>query len=207
MANSIFIKKFRFKSFDENAYEELKSVTFQGFVNEKILSVFVMDDVEEKTFFSLSCMEITRRRRISKIVSPGDVFSLRKTNNYKVNLKFYSKDELKDFEIKDYFFASFFSEEELFIKSLYLYNGLVAFIYYRDGNFYVDILEIKEEDSIYSIFYYDSYEIFVTKKFDIDESLNDLVKINDERFAFIYTSSSYTCILLINIDCHYLTDY
>ena len=36
-----------------------------------------------------------------------------------------------------------------------------------------------------------------TNSFDIDTSLNDFVKINDKRLAFIYTSFYYIGILII----------
>ena len=39
-----------------------------------------------------------------------------------------------------------------------------------------------------------------TNSFDIDTSLNDFVKINDKRLAFIYTSFSYIGILIIDIN-------
>ena len=44
MLNVSFIKKFRFKTFDNNAYEELNSVKFENYLNHIILNVFLMDD-------------------------------------------------------------------------------------------------------------------------------------------------------------------
>ena len=40
----------------------------------------------------------------------------------------------------------------------------------------------------------------INNNFNIDKSLNDFVKINNNRLAFIYTSSIEICILIINID-------
>ena len=37
-SNAIFIKKFRFKSFDKNAFEEIKPITFESFENKKIFN-------------------------------------------------------------------------------------------------------------------------------------------------------------------------
>ena len=42
--NVKFIKKFRFKSFDSHAYDELASITYEDYVNDFILGSFFMDD-------------------------------------------------------------------------------------------------------------------------------------------------------------------
>ena len=34
----------------------------------------------------------------------------------------------------------------------------------------------------------------------MDESLNDFIKINNNRLAFIYSNSSHGCIIIININ-------
>ena len=50
MSSGAFIKKFKFKSFDSNAYDEIKSVTYMGYEGKSILSTFLMDDGREYTF-------------------------------------------------------------------------------------------------------------------------------------------------------------
>ena len=153
MKTYIFIKKFRFKSFDKNAYDELGSVTFQNFVNKKILNVFLMDNNgennDENTFAVLTYDE-NSRRRISKIVPPGDWLLLRKTEtNYVFNMKFYKNTitESNDVEISG-FLTAYYHGEKLFIKSLYLNDGLFVFLYYKeDGYFYVELYELINEDS------------------------------------------------------------
>ena len=44
MENSTFIKKFRFRSFDKDAYEELGSIQYKDYVNNFIIGTFFMDD-------------------------------------------------------------------------------------------------------------------------------------------------------------------
>ena len=147
-SNAIFIKKFRFKSFDKNAFEEIKSITFESFENKKILTSFLIDgDSDDDTFVVLTCTENSRRRN-SKIMPPGDWLSLRRTASYGFNMVFYRKDieRLKDIELTDGYLATYYKGEELFIKSLYIDNQVVAFIYYKEGgdSFYVELLELTK---------------------------------------------------------------
>ena len=44
LCNVNLIKKFRFKSFDKNAYEEINSANYERFINHTLLSSFLMDD-------------------------------------------------------------------------------------------------------------------------------------------------------------------
>ena len=203
VSNAIFLKKFRFKSFDENAYEELKFVSFENFKNNKILSVFLIDDDDKNTFVVLTCSANTRRRRNSKIIPPGDWLSLRKITNYDFKMKFYSNeiDELKDIKIEESSFINY-QGEELFIKSLYLDNRLVSFIYHMENEdmFYVELFELNYKGSTNYISSKILEKIKITNQFDINQSLNEFVKINNRKLAFIYTSSSYICILIININ-------
>ena len=209
ISRAIFIKKFGFKSFDQNAFDELDSITFEGFENKKILSVFLIDDDNENNgennFVVLTYDEDTGRRRNSKIIPPGDWLLLRKTTNYVFNLKFYKNTitEAKDMEINDGFFATHYHGEKLFIKSFYLNDGHVAFIYYKEdvSDFYVELFKLnyKESTNYISSKTLEKSQIISDKPFSF-ESLNDFVKINNKKLAFIYTSSSYTCILIININ-------
>ena len=210
MSNAIFFKTFSFESFNEEAFKEISSVTFAGFENKIILNAFVMDDeyYDSNIFVVLTCSEKIRRRRNSKIIPQGDLSLSRRSlsdNSNEFKLTFYSDeiDEPKNKEIDFSDLNALQPEEKLFIKSLYINNGLVAFIHYKEYNeyfFYVQLFEISYTDSgDYSVNnFYMPFEI--NNNFDIDKSLNDFVKINNNRLAFIYTSSIEICILIINID-------
>ena len=92
LKNVNFIKKFRFKSFDKNAYEEIKTVQYEHFLEHNILDTFLMDDsnilvvvsyLEEQNSFS------------------EDESSL---NNFKIVLNFYTNNlkaltYIKDLEL------------------------------------------------------------------------------------------------------------
>ena len=217
-SNAIFIKKFRFKSFDKNAFEEIKPITFESFENKKILTTFLIDgDSDDDTFVVLTCTENSRRRN-SIFIPPGDWLSLRRTEtSYVFKLIFYSKEleVLKDIELRAGYLATYYKGEELFIKSLYINRRVVAFIYYRAGYdlFYIDLFELNYRLLSRYIVYKSNRSIKMsnTQRFNLDESLNDFVKVNNKRLAFIYTSSAYTCILIININDNNniisLTDY
>ena len=111
--------------------------------------------------------------------------------------------------------ATYYKGEELFIKSLYINRRVVAFIYYRAGYdlFYIDLFELNYRLLARYIVYKSNRSIKMpnAQRFNFDESLNDFVKVNNKRLAFIYTSSAYTCILIININDNNniisLTDY
>jgi len=209
MTNAIFFKTFSFESFKYEAFKEISSVTFAGFENKIILNVFVMNDeyYDSNIFVVLTCSEKIRRRRNSKIIPQGNLSLSRRSlsgNNNEFKLTFYSGEinEQKNKEIDFSDLNDWQPEEKLFIKSLYINNGLVAFIHYieNDGFFVVQLFEISYTDSgDYSVNnFYMPFEI--NNNFDIDKSLNDFVKINNNRMAFIYTSSIEICILIINID-------
>ena len=48
-----FIKKFNFKSFDKETYEEINSVKYEKYLNSKIMNTFFMDDYN--TLAVLTC--------------------------------------------------------------------------------------------------------------------------------------------------------
>ena len=207
-ANAIFIKKFRFKSFNENAYDQLASVTFEDFDNKKILTAFLMDgDTDDDTFVILTLTENSRRRN-SNIIPPGDWLLLRRTaTSYAFKMEFYNKNLglLKEIELNAGYLAPHYKGEKLFIKSLYIDKRIVAFIYYKEGDysFYIELFELNyigETSNNIDSKITENIEMPYYQRFNIGVSLNDFVKINNNRLAFIYTSNSYTCILIIYID-------
>jgi len=207
-ANAIFIKKFRFKSFNENAYDQLASVTFEDFDNKKILTAFLMDgDTDDDTFVILTLTENSRRRN-SNIIPPGDWLLLRRTaTSYAFKMEFYNKNLglLKEIELNAGYLAPHYKGEKLFIKSLYIDKLIVAFIYYKEGDysFYIELFELNyigETSNNIDSKITENIEMPYYQRFNIGVSLNDFVKINNNRLAFIYTSNSYTCILIIYID-------
>ena len=137
-----FMKRFRFQSFDENAYEERDSITYQDYLDSNILKVFLLDDLN--ILFVLSGKEycsgyINRRNEFLSMVS--DNTEKRKLSfccetSFELNLTFYNVN-LKHFSyIKDKEFSLYnriISDEKLFMKSLplnILEEKVIIIIYY-----------------------------------------------------------------------------
>ena len=202
MSSKTFIKKFKFKSFDDDTCEEVHSIDFTDFENKKILSVFLMDDKD--IIVVLASNKNDGRRRNSKIIPPGDWLSLRRTDNYRFFLTFYSNkiDKLNDMEINDEDLSEWYYGEGLFIKSLYLNNKFAVFIYFKESRdfFYIKLFELNYNDLTNSNLIVKDLTIDIYYNFDMDESLNDFIKINNNRLAFIYSNSSHGCIIIININ-------
>ena len=107
MKNAKFIKKFKFKSFSENAYEEISSIKYENYFNHLILNVFLMDDTYTLVVLTYTENEdsdngpLPDRRRISKVIPPGKHFftkgKLINMNYFNFYLKFYSSNLKKQF--------------------------------------------------------------------------------------------------------------
>ena len=150
-----FIKRFRFQSFDINAFEDRGSLTYQDYLYAKILNVFLMDDLntivvlsvneteeEENDFPTKRALDNTRIKRFTD-----------SEKYYKFNLKFYNpnlkpllnKKEVKlSFELK----INYYEDTDIFIKSLYL--------------------NIFGEPYVIFVYSYDDYYSFVFDLFDIN---------------------------------------
>ena len=154
MLNVSFIKKFRFKTFDDNAYEELNSVKFENYLNHIILNVFLMDDF--LVVLSYAKIEDSTDgeggRRIlqgqGNPILPDDCNI--NLDYYKFLLKFYGKSlksPFDDMEIYNSFLNYWCPREEIFIKSRYLNNKIVAFIYYTSSYncFTIELFKLKSQ--------------------------------------------------------------
>ena len=210
-----FIKRFSFKSFDKDTYEELSSINYEDYLNNIIINIFLLED--SKTLVVLSINEtIIEDEDNESDMNPGNVdIDPNNEPNYKLNLKFYNSNLksisfIKEVQIINNLAYSTMNDN-LFIKSLYLNilsKSFVIFIYITDEyHFFFDLFEIKILD------YQKSKNIINPIKYgeldrniyylNIKESLNDFIKINDERVVFIYilTSSPQELnIVLININ-------
>ena len=178
MLNVSFIKKFKFKSFDKNAYEELNSVKFENYLNQKILNIVLMDDTYTLVVLTKESEVLPNafgRRRISTIIPPGkQILQKRENDNilyYKFNLKFYSnslRSAFKEMVIYGSYLTASNEGESLFIKSLYLNNKIVAFIYYRNPFPYIEIelIELKSQIGTNEISPFNFGEFEIITKFN-----------------------------------------
>ena len=111
-----FIKKFSFKSFDDNAYEHLKSVKFNKYVDTSILGAFFMDD----------CGRLVTVSYKEPINPPTQ-------GNIMLNINFFNTD-LQSIEFGNELFILFpFSlvtnDQYKYFKSFYLTDNVVMFSY------------------------------------------------------------------------------
>ena len=184
-----FIKKFRFQSFDENAYKEINSVKYEDYIESRITNTFLMDDLS--TFVVLAYkylksgpqipekFDVDLNRRISVPSSLIRIY----LNFYNYNLTLLSY--AKEMEIKSPYLHNC-NLDEVFIKSLYLNKKNVLFIYNNWEKFTFELFELdyqRKNNILLSGGKYTSN----TLDFDIYESKSDFVKINNNKAAFIYT--------------------
>ena len=226
--NISFIKKFIFKSFDDDTYHEICSINYADFLNKKIINIFLLE--QSKVLAILTINEILVEDELSEDQElleydkpPIPIYRTDESKKenyqeypiYKFTLKFYDqklKSLLSTTEvilINDIFY--YHLGEDLFIKSLYL-NDLneqfVIFLYYIDEYSYLafDLFEINILD------YTSKKNIINPKKsgalkhsinFDIRKSTNDFIKINSEKVAFMYMTQikdNQLVILIINVN-------
>ena len=202
--NLSFIKKFRFKSFDKNAYEEINYISYKKYLNGRIINTFFMDD--HNTLVVLSCFEeefeineeANERnidgRRVSRQISSETYFKL----NF--NFSFYNHNLKLINYVDGMIFNSFINENtnddsyfdiwNLFIKSIYLGKQYTMFVYIIEKNLYIyfELIEMN---------YFIGMKRIKPKKwgkkglygFDIYKTLNDFVKIDEMRVAFAFITS------------------
>ena len=189
MKDLSFIKKFKFKSFNENAYEEIRAIKYNNYINKRILSVFSMD---EKYLVVISVEEIEIDGNNDNYDEP-DLRRRILQSFFKFSLNFYLND-LEAFEFGDnnkleinnfyYYYL-----EDLFFKSIYIKKGFTVFTWILP-DYFDDLLII----GLYKLNYLSGghrieeiNDIIINNNY-IDEILSDFVKINDIRLVFICTN-------------------
>ena len=132
LRNVNFIKKFRFKSFDKNSYEEIKTVQYEQFLNHKIVDAFLMDDYNILVLVSYFESEESEQIDYNKNEN-----SLRRLNYFNYVLNFYITNNLKalpyakNMEL-DYVPPAYgYQDEEIFLKEIYLENKCALVILYN----------------------------------------------------------------------------
>ena len=215
-----FMKKFRFQSFDINAYEDRGSITYEDFLDTKILNVIFMDDSNTIVVLSIN-------KNIGYYYSPCEMRRILGYSRakwlincklyFKLNLKFYNSNlrplkYIKDVELVNYLNRYYYQGEDIFIKSLYLNifgEPFVFYVYsYGDDSdftfnlFYINYEEFKNDENIlYPELYPDLLQIYDDGFYFA--SPNEFVKIKDTQVAFMYINKLYPeqlVIILIYLD-------
>ena len=184
-----FAKKFKFKSFSENAYEEITSIKFENYINKRILSVFMMDD----TFLVVISLEETEEEvafdETKKVSEENRLRNLQ--NQFQFKLNFYY-DDLDVFEVGnnnildiEYFYYD--PSQDLFFKTFYLKNrfAILSWILPDDEVLLFSLYKLSYSSGGKSIGQIYPFWIELT----YDEILSDFVKINDKQIIFICTNA------------------
>ena len=179
-----FAKKFKFKSFSENAYEEITSIKFENYINKRILSVFMLDD----SFLVIISMEEIEEEEVAL----PELNQLRNLQySFQLKLNFYY-DDLDAFEVGNnniLDIESFYYDpsQGLFFKTFYLKNGFAIITWILP---YEEVLLF----SLYKLSYSSGgksigqiYPFWIELTYD--EILSDFVKINDKQIIFICTNA------------------
>ena len=135
-----FIKKFRFKTFNEDAYDEITAIKYSDYINKRILSTFLMDD---KCLVVISLEDINEDEfnqnnqyieDDSEDDNPDDIPDRRWTTGYsffKITFNFY-RNKPDTFEpISNNNILQVYRNfiDYLFFKSIYLKKDFVVFAY------------------------------------------------------------------------------
>ena len=224
----IFMKTFKFQSFDTNAFDESGSITYQDYLGAKILDVFYMDDLKTLVVFSVDktddeqyaptpiyeedytpvIMRVLDKAQERELGGYDEVY-------YKFNLKFYNLKLNPLTYIKEVVLISDFNNiyngQDFFIKALYLNNfgeKYAIFIYFddRNYNFIFDLFNINykkfNNNNNPNFIYPTEGEYFWNDVyFDKEETPNDFVKIKDTQVAFMYVRQrNYLELVILLVD-------
>ena len=187
LRNVSFIKKFRFKSFDKNAYEEINSTNYEQFINHTILSTFLMDD--SGILGIVSYLEIEENDPESFDSSDNSIYLRFVINFFRNDLK--ALGNTKNIELFSKSFDQFRRDYgKIFYKSIYLKNQQFLSIYskYEYEHYFVFKLSYINN---YNQVSHPRADIYLTNKYPFNNeygSLTDVAKIDNNRIVFFYTS-------------------
>ena len=153
-----FMKKFRIKSFDNDAYEEISNIKYSDFLNNKILNIILMEDLETLVVITYMTGNV-----LFKLYN-YDLVPLNNDNEIYLEINLYN-----DFQ------------EDIFLKAIYLNDNYILLIYPSTIGLYFD-LNIIDYDEICRTM---SMNYYITM---FDEFLSDLIKINDIKLVYICTN-------------------
>ena len=213
-----FMIKFRFQTFDTNAYEYRGALTYEDFLDTKILNIVLMKDKNRLVVLSLNetvieyqpppvyayrrRVDTTREKRLTEYYQ----------KSYKFNLKFYNSNLKRLFYIKDVELNNALSNHyqggDLFIKSLYLnfFGYPFVFLIYLDNYynsficdlFYMNFEQFKNNENTLNPIR-PPYLQINNEGFDIEESPNEFIKVKDTQVVFIYVIRMYSNELIIKL--------
>ena len=165
MENITFIKKFRLKSFDNDAYEELGSIQLKDYTENFIIGTFFMDDCNSLVVISavfnsmideniINPLKIRRNSEImNDMTGSEDVFFPIFGPRYVIN--FYTNNLVplnianNDTIVFEYPLNNNFTRD-IYFKSIYLKNKNVFFVYLSGNQLRFDLFKISYNYGGYS---------------------------------------------------------
>ena len=145
MALKKFIRKFKFQSFDNSAYNEIKSISYFGYLDTKIINIFYLDDFETLFvfFYNENELKITCDKATAIESGNGGEFDppvqhmeyrRRALFIQKYRVDIYGKD-LNFHGCMDVIEFNFKYNQLLYFKSIYLGKNYVIFSYIVKNNY------------------------------------------------------------------------
>ena len=215
MINAKFFIKFSFKSFNENAFNEIKSVSYKNYFNNKIINVFFTENpkiliiltIKKILYYDESLGEEYAEN--SECNYCYNCFTIDEKYCYKITLKFHDHNlnylpYFKELEFASEYLPctmreSFEHEEEqnLYFNS-YLINistkPFILFFYFKEvfafEIFEINILDFNNKNGEENILNQKGqgycYENIENYYIDADNSINDFIQIDDYKLAFMY---------------------
>jgi len=153
-----FMKKFRIKSFDNDAYEEISTIKYSDFLNNKVLSIMLMEDLDILVVITYKTGNVLFR------LYNYDLVPFNNDIEIYLNINLYN-----DFQ------------EDMYLKAFYLNDNYILLIYPSTSCLYFD-LNIIDYDEIWRTM---TMHFIIAK---LDEFLSDIIKINDIKLVYICTN-------------------
>ena len=188
MSGRKFIKKFNFKSFGTDAYNENNIINYEDYLNYKIIDVFFMYDSEILVVFyakegTKDKVEEEEANFLDFIAPDENQVQARRIEIYQqYNIKLYDK-ELQMLNCLNEIQFPFIGIQLFYFKSIYLRNRYTILSYVFHSFIYFYLIQIDTDNNIVNIM--DSAEELVY--YFGTEILSDFVKIGNNRVIFIYT--------------------
>ena len=141
------------------------------------LGILVVISYEESALFG----KLIRRRRLSALDENYRIrFNL---DFYRNNLQCINSKDMKGLDLVDLFYNDYGG---IFLKSIYLKNGYSILIYISYQSLIIDLVKLNY--ALGGTIMYSKNDINIYMNF-LDEFLSDLVKLNEQKVAFVCTKA------------------
>lgn len=200
--DKLSIKKIQFSDLSFNSDDIVKTITVDGKLNDRTVTGFLVDDVDEDDYRILVAVYVlvdsTITDKTNKVRYKYNVYSLSDLSSKCTNKHLFGDELFTDGIGKDG------KGHGLYFKILYLGNKDIAMTYFlsnwdsQNPRFQVLTINKRSNDNCYEL----NMKIYkeIEKSLVADLIFNDFIKITDTRLAFISTTgTSNICIILMDL--------